>query len=243
MNLKILSAELKKLRESEGLTFPGVSRRTRVTADSIERMLRSPKIDFSATPEYLYGPSISIAGFEIDSYGYLVRDYERKNLTITTNGQLEGGSCPYVYTFSNGRWSNEGVILYGNNSKLKESLSEKTLRWFDGRVLIRERDPETSFIDLIQLRAIAADGTEILLYPKNAELRVADQKYVKLEQGEELIIEFETPQAPIANNFVLIASGYYVPYNQPDLPINKNLRASEHRRYVMPRRLKRLRAH
>lgn len=107
----------------------------------------------------------------------------------------------------------EGVILYGNDAKAREAMDDILLRRFDGRVLIKEQDPEDSFIDLVQIRATSPDGSEKLLYPKNEKLRFADGHYLKLKKGEEVTVEFEWPPGFVARKYVLVASGYYLPYS------------------------------
>jgi hypothetical protein len=127
-NPEEFATALSKVQQSGGLRLPGLRRRLLVTMDSLEKILSRPKIDFSKIPEFIYGPSVSIEGVEIDSYSYLVRDYNKEDLYVTTGGYQTGGSCPYVYTYTDGKWLNEGTILYGKNSKLKEAIDEKVLR-------------------------------------------------------------------------------------------------------------------
>lgn len=209
------TAELARVRQSGGLKFPGVRGAPRVKAESIERMLTRPKIDYSKTTEYLYGPSISIENMEIDSYGYLVRHFDPKKLLITRGGEQEGGSCPFVYSYSTDAqsWLSEGVILYGNSSKIKEANDEILLKRFDGRILIREKDPEHSFVDMLQIKAIAADGSESIIRPKNVKLLSADGQYVELDRGQELLVDFDMPPNFHPQRLVLQSAGYYLPYN------------------------------
>lgn len=184
-----------------------------VSADAIKRIMTRAPLKFAAK-EYLYGPSVSIESLEINKYGYLVRRFDPSKLLITSAGDLEGGSCPYIYTYSieHKSWVSEGVILYGNSSKLRESTDEMLLKRFNGQVLIKEKDPEDSYIDMIQIRALTDDGKETILYPVNGGLLAADGKYIKLKQGEQLIVDFNMPQGFAARKFVLRASGYYIPY-------------------------------
>ena len=209
------ATQLAKVRQSGGLRLPRLGNAPRIKPESIERMLARPKIDFGTMTEYLYGPSVRIENVEINSYGYLIRRYDPKKLLITGAGQ-EVGSCPYVYTYSAdaNSWFSEGVILYGRDSKSKESTDELLLKRFNGRILIRERDPEDSFIDEVEIRAIGSDGSESVLRPKIGKLLQADGDYVKLSQGEELLIDFELPPNLKAERYVLVASGYYIPYKE-----------------------------
>ena len=206
---------LARVRADGGAGFRVPDRQTDqiVSADVIERIMNRPPIKFSAR-EYLYGPSISIESLEVNQYGYLVRRFDPSKLLITSAGDLEGGSCPYIYTYSiaNKSWVSEGVILYGNSSKLRESTDEVLLKRFNGQVLIMEKDPEDSYIDMIQIRAFTDDGKETILRPVNRGLLAADGEYIKLKQGEQLIVDFDMPQGFAAHKFVLRASGYYIPY-------------------------------
>jgi len=95
---------------------------------------------------------------------------------------------------------------------MRESSDEMLLSRFDGRVLLKENDPEDSFIDLVQIRARSRDGSETLLYPKNAKLRFVDGDYVELKRGQQLLIEFDVPEGFVAREYLLLASGYYIPY-------------------------------
>lgn len=125
-----------------------------------------------------------------------------------------GASCPYIFTFSteNNLWIDEGTILTDLNSKWKESTGEKELTRFDGSILIRERDPETSYIDKLYIRAINHDGTETILTPKNKKLGRVDQNYLVLRQGEQERIDFVFPPELGGRKFILGARGYYIPY-------------------------------
>lgn len=191
-----------------------------VNAESIERIMSRGKPDQSPS-EYLYGPSIQVESVEINKVGYLMRRFNPANLFIISGldeeGQvieLEAGSCPYVYTYSVDKrsWVKEGVILYGRNSKLRESFDELLLDRFDGRILIREEDPETSFLDSIKIRAIDRSGREFVLQSNQGKLNFTDGQYVELRQGDELIINFDLPESFVAQKYVLEASGYYEPY-------------------------------
>jgi hypothetical protein len=105
------------------------------------------------------------------------------------------------------------VILYGRNSRLKESTDEIALHRFNGRVLIEERDPEDSFIDSMYIRAESVDGKQTIIYPQDAKLRVADGDYLQLRQGDHQILEFPIPAGLTAAKYFLVASGYYAPYH------------------------------
>ncbi|HXI24548.1 MAG TPA: hypothetical protein VNG71_11850 [Pyrinomonadaceae bacterium] len=197
------------------LTFPNnKGTDVAISAPALQRIINRQIVDFASMSEYVYGPSVSIESLEIDRFGYLVRRFEPGKLLITSDFNTEVGSCPFVYTYSARQesWLREGVILYGLDSKLRESTDEIPLQRFNGRVLIREEDPEDSFIDSISVRATGRDGNEILLLPENTKLLASDGDYVQLRQGEQMFLDFSLPPGFIGRKFSLVASGYYLPY-------------------------------
>lgn len=209
---------LTQARATGGLSIPGnkVGMPLTISTEALERMMKSEKIDFLSNNEYVYGPSVSIESLEINKFGYLVRQFDPSKLLITSGSDSQDvGSCPYVYSYSarRGAWQSEGVILYGINSKLKESTDEIELNQFDGRVLIQEKDPEDSFIDSVYIRALGNNGKETILYPENVKLLAADGDYLALRRGDQLVVQFTVPKGFVARKYVLVASGYYIPYN------------------------------
>ena len=79
--------------------------------------------------------------FEIDRVKYAFRPEDARNLLLFAG--IMGASCPFVLTFSahDNKWLDEGPILYGRNSKAKESTEEKPLTDVStGRVLLQERE-------------------------------------------------------------------------------------------------------
>jgi hypothetical protein len=184
-----------------------------VDSKDVQDILSNTTEMVSFDSEYLYGPSVEIEGLEVDKVKYPFRHFDPTKIVIYA--ETDTGSCPYVYTYASGSktWLNEGVILYGRNSETKEAVDEKQLRMFDGRLLIREKDPEESSIDSIYLRVIAPDGGEVILYPRNSKLRYADSKYLRLKQGQQVVVDFDPlPNGYIVSKLILAAKGYYIPY-------------------------------
>lgn len=198
------------LREAGGVEFSVP--RVRVPAATLEQILSRPE-ENQLPDEYVYGPSINIDDITVDGYTYVVRQFDPKQVFISSSG-WNVGSCPYVYTYSaaSGTWLNEGVVLYGVNEKRKETVDEKPLSRFDGRVLVKEVDPEDSYLDSMRVRARAADGTETILFPRDRRLVAADGNYLKLSRGEQVVITFDVPPGFNAQRYTLVTSGYYLPY-------------------------------
>jgi hypothetical protein len=205
---------LMRLKKSGGLIFSqhGTAEKINIKAEVIEDMANRPSISPPAI-DYVYGPSVTLEAIEINDRDYIVRNYDPRYLLVTSENE-EVGSCPYIYTYSaeKGTWLNEGVTLAGINEKYKESIDEKLLSRFDGRILIKEIDPEESFIDSMFIRAVAPDGNESILYPQNDKLRFSDGAYLRLKQGDRLIVNFDLPKNLIAHKYVLVTKGYYIRY-------------------------------
>jgi hypothetical protein len=207
-----ITSELNRLDEIE---FPVYEKSSpfKVSTQIVERILNRPSQDFRLDKEYLYGPSMRIDNVEIDKISYPFRQFDSAKIII--RGGTDEGSCPFVYTYSfeNHSWLNEGVILYGQNAKYKEARDQKELAAFEGRVLIKEKEPEDSFIDAVYVKKILSDGNQKILYPKNERLRFVDHNYLRIRQGEEILIDFDLTSSSQAGEYILNMVGYYVPYN------------------------------
>jgi hypothetical protein len=199
------------------LYFPGPqsgesSHGVSIPATELENMLGRSNQMVNLDREYLLGPSVDIKTLEADKVEFPFRQFDASRLVVWD--QDASGSCPYVYTFSSeaNAWHNEGVILRGKVGHQRESLAEKELDQFDGRILLKEKDSEDSFIDSIFVRAVYADGHEVVVYPTNAALHSVDGKRLRLRQGEEVSLSFKVPNPKDVRKFFVGAVGYYVPY-------------------------------
>jgi hypothetical protein len=92
------------------------------------------------------------------------------------------------------------------------SADERPLPAFDGRVRIEERDPETTFLDVLHVIAIDAGGRRTMLQPRDPRLRGADREVVTLDRGDALVVDFEVPPGLRPVTYRLGARGHYVPY-------------------------------
>ena len=87
------------------------------------------------------------------------------------------------------------------------------MRQFTGTLLVKEQDPETSYIDYMAVKILVEDGREYVLFADHPKLRARDEEYVILNQGEELLIHFDDFPEDISQAEVyVIAKGYYEPY-------------------------------
>lgn len=186
-----------------------------VKASDINEILAQPTREMNFDKEYMLGPSVNIETVMVNNVDYPFRQYSSSKLAVLLNG-VGIGSCPYVYTYSsaNGAWVNEGHILFNLNNRLKETTEEMRLSRFDGRILLKEKDPEISYIDFMHIKAVSLDGNEQVFYPSNLLLRAQDGKYLILRRGEEAEIKFDIPAGFRAARYFLIIRGYYTPLHE-----------------------------
>jgi len=171
-----------------------------------------PSVRDAFTKEYIFGPSYQLDSIEVDGANMSLRQYNPKNVVIRSGS--ESGSCPYIFTYSgtDHKWTSEGTILFGFNRRAREATDSLSLRRFDGRIVIREMEAETSFIESLHVIEECADGSKHVLYPENRSLRNDDKDYVILKKGEELSVTFTSPQASLCQGrHTLIARGFYLP--------------------------------
>ncbi len=198
--------------EAIALPFGGAGKTVEIKRDLLLTLLKKPKPSPMLDKEYIFGPSATIDSVAVDNVNYPFRQYDVSKLVIRSGGEI--GSCPFVYTYSpaTGEWLNEGHILYGRNSSFKESTDETHLRRFDGRVIIKEEDPEQSFIDFVYIKVTLIDGREKLLYPLNSKLRFQDGDYLTMRQGDQIELQFDGPPNLFVSSYSIVSRGYYVPY-------------------------------
>jgi hypothetical protein len=164
------------------------------------------------TASYVFGPSSEIESIEVDGATMPFRHYDPKNVVIQSGSAQ--GSCPYVFTYSSvdREWISEGHVLYGVNAREKESTDTIRLHRFDGRISIRESEPEISYIDSVSVLAQCADGSKQLLFPRNEILRRNDRNYVILKRGDELNVTFDVPATGLCSGtYTLSTRGFYLP--------------------------------
>ena len=121
-------------------------------------------------------------------------------------------ACPYVYTEDpvTGEWEFQTTILY----KLvdHENAQQRHLAQFTGKLLIREQEPEISYLNRLYVLAKMSDGSTRILEPDVEELKHEDNGYIILHQGEEILISFhDYPITGQVREWWVMAVGYYSP--------------------------------
>jgi len=123
-----------------------------------------------------------------------------------------GAECPFVYTFNpeTQRWEFETIILYRIVGV--EATQTRPLSRFDGRLLIRELEPEISYIDRLVVMAEMEDGSIQFLTSQLDTLQEDDGKMVILHRGDELLVTMrDTIPYVSVRSWWLVATGYYTP--------------------------------
>ena len=181
-----------------------------INRDTFERFLKKSRPAIAGDREYILGPSMSVTSLNIDGVETPLRRADSKNFVLKSGSPV--GSCPYVFTYAPpGYWVPEGHMIYGYRGKRKENTERKTLTHFDGRILIRENDPETSYIDMVRVEAKCPDRSVTGLLPDEEVLREVDGRYLVLAQGKELLLNFHPSMSMVTNCiFTLVSTGYYV---------------------------------
>jgi len=123
-------------------------------------------------------------------------------------------ACPFIFTQATpgGEWLEQGTILTYHNSKKTERTQVKDLTAFAGKVLIREIDPETSYIDSLSVILFYPDGRKAVLAPDREELGAIDGRYLVTDQGDEVEVTFEKPADWASGRVEITAHGYYELY-------------------------------
>ena len=132
--------------------------------------------------------------------------------------------CPFFYS-----WNSEEYVLETTFIVDKQSEEEKAttynkieqLQIFDSpKAVIKEIDPETSYIDMIKIKVTLNNGNIIYLNPVWAsrdlnKILEIDGENMITEQGDEVYLEFEeldSKYEKIVSKMEIEANGYYNVY-------------------------------
>lgn len=126
-------------------------------------------------------------------------------------------ACPYVYIWQDGRWQFRGEILRNLRDESLEATHHLALGQQQVgllRIRLGERKEETTFVDLVEVVARYADGSEDVIGANECSVGSAsslcrhDKSYDLIEQGEDIELSFRLDKP--ASVFVR-ARGYYLP--------------------------------
>jgi len=173
---------------------------------------------FVPTARSTWGTSDPCMPTDLDARLGVVRDAYLAQMAMRLWGReavkFVGAACPYVYTWDEtvGEWVMDTAVLVGVDAKERESTQSRPLARFDGRLMIREVEPEVSHIDRVHVEGVDAAGRVHVFEADHAALAVQDGEYLILREGQELLLDFPTydPSRRLVE-FRVVAHGYYVP--------------------------------
>lgn len=165
--------------------------------------------------DYVAGSSLLLRALEVDGVLYPTRQPSTEQYVLFGGDWLHATSCPFLFTRHGPEsdWESGGHILFGFQGKGREATDTHRLRRFDGTVLIREEEQEVTWIDQVQVRALAVDGTAEYLEARHPQLRTTDGAYLRLAPGESIQVDFSLMSAPLSGykHFDLQVTGFYIP--------------------------------
>jgi hypothetical protein len=170
--------------------------------------------DRTRTP-YVFGPVFQVVEVLLRPELFAFRAYDRDQFVLIDGTEV--GSCPYAYTRADAEspWRLEDHLIYGRRQRDWEGVDTIALHQCDGQVLIREKDPETSYLRHVYLIVDHANGTREDLQPDVARLRNGQPDYHVMEQGDSILLRFPGFRAQPGDRYRLVSAGYYLPY-EPD---------------------------
>ena len=186
-----------------------------------EADIQIPRDSFHApvTPSqrvYSYGPAIVLKGLSI-SGEQLVFDRPLSNF-IEISAEQVAGSCPYVFSYDDhgNQWVRRGKTIDNASAPERETTGQIRQDGLGTRFMIREEDPEITFVHRVRLELTLSDGHELILMPRNRLRPESADHYDKIKYGAEREYDFVVPANLDATNVVkstLAVTGYYLPYS------------------------------
>ena len=184
--------------------------KTRIRRDSF----RPPSTPRQRT--YSYGPAIDLKGISV-SGNPLEFDRPLSNfLEIAAYAPV--GSCPYVFSYDDRaqEWVRHGKIIDNASARERETTGRTEQDGLVTRFMIREEEPEVTFVRRVRLELSLGKGQTLTLMPRNRLRPESLSHYDKIEYGGEREYDFELPASLDPANVLkstLAVTGYYLRYS------------------------------
>ena len=135
--------------------------------------------------------------------------YRLKN----TPGIPLGMACPFVFTYDADyqEWQFDNTIIYQLVGKDQEQAQRRRLQHFDGRLLIKELEPEISYLDDVYVIVVNSQGEETKLAHDFEPLKQSDDRYFVMERGDSKLLTFSSySELDDIEEVWVVAEGYYI---------------------------------
>lgn len=172
-------------------------------------------------PDYNYGPEVELTGVSVAGARVDFKTRSANFLALTIG---EGyGSCPFVYSWSDGEklWTNHGKVLEKAQGKEKRQTDATSIAGLRLRWRIAEQEPEIAHIHGARLVLELTDGQLVSLQPSYGplapRLKGRSAGAMVLLWGERSDLRFRLPPSVRAASVVssrLEVDGYYERYGQ-----------------------------
>ncbi len=170
-----------------------------------------------------YGRTLTVRGIEIDKTRvYLTQMFS--NSTSQTSGD-SGASCPYLYALKTDGSVQQsyGKVIHSAHNKYRKMTEVVQLSQFTTKFMLREEEPERSFIDQVELRLRMKDKSYLRFAPKTAALGKTDSEYVEIAPFTAIEINFDLPEGikeQDVDRATLAITGYYKPVHLPAIEVS-----------------------
>ena len=160
---------------------------------------------------YIYSIVGKITANPITVYNLLLGEWDHDYFV---EGMLAHNKCPFLYSYGEGgQLVYENTFIYMLDGKDKEQTQIRELRNVTNKFMIKELEPETSYIDSMYLLAELKSGKKVKLQVvDNPALQKNDGKYLITNKGDSVGIEFESLPKWTVKTYIM-AKGYYI-YHQ-----------------------------
>lgn len=176
-------------------------------------------------PILYFGPTRSVEQVALNRKKAMdkiaVRRFDHSSLSLISHEYgVEGASCPYVYTqnVAGSEWRIERQVLIDANSQAKFRIERIPLKRFNGRLLISEEEPETSFIDYVAVEATDEAGNTVTLPVSDHLLQKPDNQFLRLEIQQSRALDFPAWRVGLTAPTLVIGGYYLRDQTMPDMP-------------------------
>lgn len=170
-----------------------------------------------------YGRKLSIRGMQIDGKRIFLLQM-LSNFISQTSGD-SGASCPYLYALNadGSVQQSYGKVIHSAHNRYRKMTEVVQLKQFTTHFMLREEEPERSFIDQVELRLRMKDKSYLRFAPKDPALGKTDSDYTEIAPFTAIQIAFELPDTikeEDVERATLAITGYYRQVHLPAIEVS-----------------------